>query len=102
MRVAETIELDEHTERELRVLAKRRTVEARAPAASARGAAGRRGSGEQRYCRCGWSGSAPGCAVASALPGRGHRCAAQGRTAQWPACHDYGPDRVANRAGHAA
>ena len=29
MRVAETIELDEHTERELRMLAKRRTVEAR-------------------------------------------------------------------------
>ena len=29
MRVAKTIELDEHTERELRVLAKRRTVEAR-------------------------------------------------------------------------
>ena len=29
MRVAKTIELDEHTERELRVLAKRRRVEAR-------------------------------------------------------------------------
>ena len=29
MRVAKTIELDEHTERELRVLVKRRTVEAR-------------------------------------------------------------------------
>lgn len=29
VRVAKTIELDEHTERELRVLAKRRTVEAR-------------------------------------------------------------------------
>tara|TARA_B100001105_G_scaffold171903_1_gene138400 strand:+ start:19543 stop:19848 length:306 start_codon:yes stop_codon:yes gene_type:complete len=29
VRVAKTIELDEHTERELRVLAKRRTVQAR-------------------------------------------------------------------------
>ena len=97
MRVAKTIELDERSERELRVLAKRRRVEARL---------------QQRalvvlLAAKGWQNK--DIAVEAgldrrqvALPGRWHRCASQGRAALGSACNGYGRGGVADRARHTA
>src|SRR5436190_22959412 len=100
MRVAKAIELDAKTDRELRVLSKRKRIEARRQQRARIMLLAAKGMQNKDIAEEVGTGSSPGGIVASSVPRGRHRCTAQGCSAHGPAAQRDGRDGVAHRAGH--
>ena len=102
MRVADKIELDAQVERELRILSKRRRVEARVQQRASVSPAGCQGLAEQGHRGRGQARSAASGAVAAALQRGRHRGAAARRLALGTHAERDARGRVAHRQHDAA
>ena len=102
MRVAETIELDATTERELRALSKRRRIEARLQQRAQVILLAAQGWQNKEIALEVRSRPAPGGLVAPSIPARWRRRVAPGCAALGPHAHRHGRGGVADRRGDLA